>query len=382
MDLERRLIENLEMTPDQVRARVESEWAERSGGRPLVLFGAGNLGRKVRRALAGTPLEVVAFADNDPARWGTTLEGLPVMEPGTAAARFGREACFVVTIFRAEGTPHRYPETEAALRGAGALRVAHFGHLARVRPEGLLPHYALDLPERMAAARNEVWEGLACFGEPESRDVYLRHALWRMTLDFGLLGPADAREIYFPADLVRPGPGQVLADVGAYDGDTCRRMLEIWGARARAIHAFEPDPATAGRFRVWLEGTPGTERVRLHEIALGSSPGTVHFQGTGHLNAAPSPEGAAVPRRTLDAVLEAEPPDFIKMDIEGAELDALLGAPRILAREPEMAVCLYHVQDHLWSVPRLVRAQAPGLKLRLRYHGSDGWELVMYATRT
>ncbi len=67
------------------------------------------------------------------------------------------------------------------------------------------------------------------------------------------------------------------------------------------------------------------------------------------------------------------------MDIEGAELDALRGAAGLLGRGPRLAICLYHVQDHLWAIPNLVRAAMPRHRFLLRNHGSDAWELVFYA---
>jgi len=382
MDLYRRLTECLDQSGPALQARTASAWTSRAapGGR-LVLFGAGHLGRKVAAALAGSELQVLAFADNDPRKWGTTLDGLPVLAPAEAAGRFGRDASFVVTIWRAEGEPHRFPDTEAALRALGAAHVAHFAHLAWARPQGLLPHYSLDLPGRVAAARTEVLAALALFSEPRSREHFLRHALWRLTLDFGLLGPTDPEEIYFPEGLFRPGRDAVLADAGAFDGDTCRRMLELWGAGARRIHAFEPDPASAGRFRAWLAGSPDRDRIRLHQAALGSRAGTLRFAGTGTLDATGGQAGAEVPCRTLDAVLGDDPPDFLKMDIEGAELEALQGAAGILRRGPSLAICLYHVQSHLWAIPNLVHELLPGHRLHLRYHGTDAWELVLYAAR-
>ena len=40
------------------------------------------------------------------------------------------------------------------------------------------------------------------------------------------------------------------------------------------------------------------------------------------------------------------------MDIEGAELDALNGAKATIRKHlPKLAVCLYHVQEHLWEIP-------------------------------
>jgi len=345
-----------------------------------VLFGAGHLGRKVRAALAAD-FPVLAFADNDPGKWGATLDGLPVLAPAEAAERFGGEACFVVTIWRAEGEPHRFPETEAFLRRLGVAHVAHFGHLAWVHPRGLVPHYAMDLPRRVVEARAEVLAALSLFRDERSRALFLRHALWRLTLDFGLLPDPDPGEIYFPEGLCRPGRDEVLADAGAYDGDTCRRMLEVWGGGARRIHAFEPDPASGRKFRDWMAGSPHRERIRFHPIALGAAAGTLRFQGSGALNATPGEGGVEVPCRTLDEELADDPPDFIKMDIEGAERDALGGAAALLRRGPALAICLYHVQDHLWTLPNLVHALMPGHPLHLRQHGTDAWELVLYAVR-
>jgi FkbM family methyltransferase len=383
MDLFPRLMACLDESPTALDGRMEEAWHSRAGAErsPLVLFGAGTLGRRVRAALADSGLSVLAFSDNDRRKWATVQDGLPVLSPTQAAEQFGKTACFVVTIWRAEGEPHRFTDTEARLKGMGVNRVAHFTHLAWIHPRGLVPHYSLDLPQRILERREEVLAALELFHEDHSRDLYLRHALWRLTLDFDLLPPPDPDEIYFPEGIIHPGKGEVLADAGAFDGDTCRRMLEVWGEGARRIHAFEPDPTSARKFQAWMAESPDRHRLRFHPLALGSRSGHLRFEGTGALNAsASSTVGTEVPCRTLDDVLGDDPPDFIKMDIEGAELEALKGAAHLLRRGPSLAICLYHVQDHLWSIPRFIHAALPEHQLQLRYHGTDAWELVLYAT--
>jgi FkbM family methyltransferase len=380
MDLQNHLLHFLTEPESAARERTLRAWTGRcpDPAAPLVLFGAGNLGRKLLRVL-GSRFEILAFSDNDPAKWGTRIDGLPVLEPGPACARYGQQACFVVSIWRAEGEPQRFPDTEARLRSLGARQVAHFCHLAVNHPEGLVPHYALDLPARVRAAREEVLAALDLFQEPRSREIFLRHALWRLTLDFDLLPATDTGEIYFPEGLFQAGTDETLVDAGAFDGDTCQRMLAVWGPRARRIHAFEPDPTSAARFRAWLKSSPHRDRIRFHPVALGDRTGSVSFQGTGSLDAAASTDaGVPVPCHRLDQLLADDPPSFIKMDIEGAEWPALLGAEGLIRRGPRLAICLYHRQEHLWTIPNLLRAWMPGHGFRLRYHGTDAWELVLY----
>lgn len=69
-------------------------------------------------------------------------------------------------------------------------------------------------------------------------------------------------------------------------------------------------------------------------------------------------------------------PTFIKMDVEGAELDAINGARRMIeGPEPMSAVCLYHQQDHLWQIPSFIRGRSSRNRLVLRRHADEGWKL-------
>jgi hypothetical protein len=83
----------------------------------------------------------------------------------------------------------------------------------------------------------------------------------------------------------------------------------------------------------------------------------------------------------LDDVLRKVSPTMIKMDIEGAELDALAGAERIIQEhQPDLAICAYHKLSHLWEIPLLIHAMVPQYRLYMRGHYQMGQETVLYAT--
>jgi hypothetical protein len=90
--------------------------------------------------------------------------------------------------------------------------------------------------------------------------------------------------------------------------------------------------------------------------------------------------GVEVRCAPLDEVLEGVDVTFLKMDIEGAEPDALAGAAKLIARcRPVLAICVYHRQDHLWTIPLWIKRLVPEYRLYLRPHHEECWDLVCYA---
>jgi len=85
---------------------------------------------------------------------------------------------------------------------------------------------------------------------------------------------------------------------------------------------------------------------------------------------------------SLDDALPRFRPNLIKMDIEGAEYDALLGARKtIIENIPGLAICVYHHPADLWRIPLLIRHWNCGYEFYLRLHAYNGFDLVMYAVK-
>lgn len=71
---------------------------------------------------------------------------------------------------------------------------------------------------------------------------------------------------------------------------------------------------------------------------------------------------------------------FIKMDIEGEELKALIGAQKfILLYRPILAISVYHEYNHLWEIPKFIKSLIPNYKLFLRHYGAKYSETILYA---
>src|SRR6185295_9281459 len=122
--------------------------------------------------------------------------------------------------------------------------------------------------------------------------------------------------------------------------------------------AIEPDPANGRAFASRILKLPVEIRDRIQVIAnaTGSKRSTVTFNATGTAGSAVGTGSYQIESIPLDELLASTAPTFIKMDIEGAEPDTLLGAGQTIANHaPVLAICLYHAQEHLWQIPLLIQ---------------------------
>lgn len=78
--------------------------------------------------------------------------------------------------------------------------------------------------------------------------------------------------------------------------------------------------------------------------------------------------------------LRDEAVSFIKMDIEGAEMEALKGAAELIRRRrPDLAICTYHSISDLFEIPLYIHSLVPEYRLYLRHHTPVFCETVCYA---
>lgn len=379
--LERLLAESV---PDAM-ARESSRYRDIAGdpSRPVVLLGSGGLGRRTLSGLRSIGREVVAFTDNSPSRWGSEVDGVPVISPDEAARRYGESAVFVVSIWRAEGG-FRTSALVDELRARGCRRVARIGELYWAHPSQFLPYFGIDLPSRVLARADAVRDALSMFDEPASRAEFVEQVRWRLHLDADGLGARVSEPIYFTPELVRFRDDEVFVDAGAFDGDTLGAFVAATQGRFRRAISLEPDPKNLDRLRARVEGfAPAVQpRIELVPVALGAQDGEATFlaDGTGAARLSRS-AGTVVALRRLASIPGGEDVTFLKLDIEGAEPAALEGARAIIERNrPLLTISVYHEQDHLWRIPLQLRAMLPtGYRWFLRAYSHEGFDLVLYA---
>lgn len=382
VDLQRELEFLLAETVEEAQERESSAFDKVAGpGSELVLFGAGNLGRRTLAGLRKIGIEPRCFVDNNSSRWGQSLDGLPLIGPQEAARLYGSSATFVIVIWGALGKDRMSTRIEQ-LRQLGCRSIATFIPLYWKFPHLFLPHYTIDLPHRIHLESDRIRKAFSLMADDRSRNEFLAQLKFRAQGDFAALPSPVEGPIYFREELFRLGKRGTLVDCGAFDGDTLNLFLEVTASSFDRIIAFEPDPDNFARLSGFVDTLPIAirQRIMLHQAATGAVHERVKMEvGSGpssHLGSGDS----EVECLTLDSVLREVPATFIKMDIEGSELSALAGAQDSIRRDrPILAISAYHRQSDLWNIPLCIHELDPDYSFYLRPHMLEAWDLVCYA---
>lgn len=322
----------------------------------IVLFGAGGTTRYAVRALLRPEFEPVAIVDNAPATWNSAIDGIRVMDVETALHKFPGVPWVASVMTRKHGV-----EIRAQLR-AMAVPTLALWQVLDVCHE-LPPRRAVETVDSLCADLESFREfgNQLCFRETPDYDT--QHE------------PSDIHDIYFPS-FIQHRDDEHFVDCGAADGDTVRAFRERWANYAQ-ITAFEPDKENYRKLAASLDDP----RHVFIEAAVSDFIGRSFFTALNDYSSHLGGDRDSVEVFSLDRILnQIHPPTYIKMDIEGAELQALWGARRILKQSmPVLAICAYHESHHLWEIPLLIHAIQPLYRLYLRRYAEGAFELVWYA---
>ena len=178
---------------------------------------------------------------------------------------------------------------------------------------------------------------------------------------------------YFDREVLHCSGEDVVADLGAYTGDTFLSYVKNYGADGyRRYYCYEITPDS---YRKLLHNTGPYPFVVCRRKGAGAGPGGM-FLSANSDTSANTLEQRGRDRVEIVALDDdiTEPLTLIKMDIEGAEQSALQGCARHIREErPKLALSVYHNFEDIWKLPRMIEALVPGYRFYLRYHGGDLW---------
>ncbi len=346
----------------------------------LVIYGAGNFGKDICQFAKDKGFQVIAFLDKK-AFPGQTILDIPVFLP---------ESVDLIKVQKHNSTVlmaihNRNVELLSVienLKQIGFTRILNPVEFYDSFSDQLENRYWLTSPFSYQNWREEIENGFHIWEDDFSRSLYVALLTQRITGDYSVLPFPDPDYQYFPPTIPPWKYPLRFVDCGAYDGDTLRHM-KTNNIIFEGIAAFEPD---LGNFKKLSEyiSTEWNSLALLFPCGVHSATDQLLFASDGGEGGKISEAGSTIiPVVALDDVLYNFNPSLIKMDIEGAEIEGLLGAKNMIKQDrPGLAVCVYHLPQHLWKIPGMIKRWDLGYKFYLRTHAYSGFDVVLYAVQS
>lgn len=286
-----------------------------------------------------------------------------MFHPDRQFRRMGGELIIVISNYYIRETMVRLQKTGIDLQSV------YFSNELLIEP------VAIDYIQEKADELSQVYDLLADY---ESRMIYKTLIECRVTRNIDLLGRTCRDSQYFEPDIVRFGEHEIFVDAGAFDGDTIDHFLKLVKGKYRYIYAFEPDKKNYEN----LKAGHRHENIYLYNMGLYSEEQEVSFLSGKGGSSQVYPDGEDVVK--VCGFDRLDVPDrkvsFVKMDIEGSELNALRGMAETISRyRPALAICIYHKFEDLWEIPLFIHQLVPQYQLYIRNYTTYLDEIVLYA---
>lgn len=364
------------------------------GYKQIILFGGGIYGLHAASILKERlPDKEYYFIDNDKARQGQILYqdikcfGIEKLDEFDSAD-------YIILITGINSRNEIYSElTSGKMVGRNLANVIlkDFGFLfCKVDYED---RYLDEIWREFLRHKADILNVFDSLVDDESCFVYYRIFVNRITRRDTFWEIYSPNQYFIPEICEKLGETEVFIDCGSYIGETLENFKKFTKDRFLKAYEFELDEKNFGKLtknnatednRVVLINKGVGDREETIEYAQfdnrGGSCGFAFAEHDVKLGA----HLALSEIRSLDSLISEgvikEKVTFVKMDIEGAEMQALKGMANMIRRDmPKLAICIYHRPQDMWEIPLYIRSIAPDYRLIIRHHDHADNETVLYA---
>lgn len=187
---------------------------------------------------------------------------------------------------------------------------------------------------------------------------------------------------YFDLDLINSNKEEVIVDLGAYTGDTILEYFNYYGTENyKKIYCYE---ITNESFKILKNNLSHYQNIEFIKKAASDKVEKLYFHKNNidySANLISKDGEEIIEGTTIDKDIK-EKITMIKMDIEGSEQKALIGAKNhIINEHPKLLISVYHNHEDLWKIPKMIIEMCQKYKLYLRYYGNNIFptEIVLIA---
>lgn len=274
----------------------------------------------------------------------------------------------------------RAAETIQGLRDLG-YDIIDNALLADIRPDLALQVIEITQSREVVKSNDGYYNRVKnLFHEEKSKQIFDSVFNYRVLGDISALDEFSysMTENQYFEDFLCLNDGEVFVDGGGYDGQTTITFTE--SCNYSKVFYFEP---TFKMYALSQERLKNLRDVNFIQKGLYKKKAIMYIDSDLGPAARMSDDKTSINQQKIEVVslddFITEPVSFIKLDIEGYELDALLGMKRhIMINKPKLAISVYHDFEHFLAVPQLINSFRNDYKIYLRHYTSGWAETIMF----
>ncbi len=345
---------------------------------PILLYGSGYLGKRALSGLKKLGLRPLAFIDDDKKVYGNKIDGLKILSLDDVTSNYHKDIIIIVTIWH---PTHSYLDTKKKLETIKIKNIYHYMDLVSAFPDTLRYYSMFDSPQKILSNNTKVKKAFSLLDDNESKDLFIKYLKWRLTCDFSIQPQKIEKNQYLLDNLFKFNNNDIIIDCGAYNGDTLSSFLAKNKENFKLFIAIEPDRLNYAKLKKLVSQLDKKNRIKIINAAVSNKNEKIQFKSTGNMSSAINEKrNDEINSITLDKLCNKIIPTYIKMDIEGAEKDALKGAKKIIYNGKTIfAVSIYHRQSDIYEIPLFINRYNSNYNFYLRSHGKDFVDSVLYA---
>lgn len=337
-----------------------------SDGTNVVLYGAGNYGRAALYNIKNIyhKINIKYFIDDDLDKINKDVDGVGVITLDNAVNILGNDIIIVISNYYITSTLKKIQKA-----GIDLSRV-FFANEFLIKPVEI---------SLIKENKENILKAYSFLEDYESKLIYKTMIECHFTYNIDVLSRTCHEKQYFPEDIFQLQEDEVFVDAGAFVGDTIDIFIQSTNNNFRYIYAFEPDNHN---FCELTKNYGEQENIKLFNMGLYSEDKIVPFSACG--DSSSSIESTGQQKIKVCSFDHLSVPDnkvsFIKMDIEGSELNALYGMAETIHRyTPKLAICIYHKFQDIWEILLFIKQLNSNYKFYIRNYTTYLDEIVLYA---
>lgn len=351
----------------------------------VVLFGSGEFCMRFMNRIGDLTDRVKYILDNNSEKWGGKLYGIPLVGPEILREQKAENTLVVITAGR------HIPDIYAQIQSMGDFPIM----AGRIIIHDVFSLVAKELHQGQELIE-KVYQSLY---DETSKKIYREVVKRRMLYgecDFSDLIISGDWEYRLPLQYSENKPkDEVILDCGAFEGDTLKYFIDTFGPTIKKIYAFECREDTLEKLKkmvCYAQNRNYVPEIEIMPYALSDHEGKMVFAKTtapgasfvierrSYAKKSYDYDFAEVNVSTIDKLISAEEKvTLIKMDIEGSEYEAILGAKRVIQTcKPKLAISIYHSGKDYYRLPLLVKELVPEYKIAIRHHQKSHVDTDMY----